>query len=894
MTLQEFYDIYGKHITQDSERLFVDEFLYPLLQGNIQHIKPQYQFLDQSGKCRRIDFAYIGDSAKIALEVNGETYHAQGIIPDAMFDDNLFRQNEILRLGYILVRYSYSQLQSQYWRPIIHRSLRDAFADHAPELIAPCSIKPNPIQKEALHALDFFRTATGRSKGVVILPTGTGKTLLSAMDARRFVRDGGGKGILFLVHRLDILDQSIEGYKRVWPDIRVGILTGDVKKNELDCDVLFASKDALRRPNTLAQFPRYHFKYIIVDEVHHGQSPTYREIIDYFRPSFMLGMTATPDRNDRRDILALFEYSKIYELPLQDAIERGYLVPYTYYGLTDSIDYSNIRYQGRRYNVADLERYLIVEERNRAIVKEYLEKGQGDKAIAFCVSITHAERMTSVFKQNGIRAVAIHSQSSNRDQLLEAFRNDRIQVAFTVDLFNEGIDFPNVQVLLFLRPTESKTVFLQQLGRGLRLCTGKSRLRVLDFIGNYRRANQIRKFLASHSERSSHFKSAKGPKVLYRYSTGCEVIFDERVEKILDEQDAKELGITKDDLERAYFSLAEDLGRKPSRQDIDIQGEHKSSRYAQEYGSWTAFLRSVGEYTEASYHYPQGTHLGHILAIIHFFGLGNRSGSPFEDRYIRLRGGLGEGRISTYRRQIKYKLQAAMELKILSDDRIEQCSQSMMPELTVRGRELHRVMDPLFAKLRLDFPRDSDGIPKTVMAHKAFEFNQSIRQLVFQSSSARELIYSVFLNMHAVQQMLAYLYHTQQTDLVSRKNIYENFFDAPFVKYFCDLEGIEVSTVEASRRRCPFLINVLDACGIVDLDGDNVRVRVLALTPLLVKRNQSEDTATALRRLRALKEVWPDQPEGLDDDDRNALLELFGQKFLTSDYHLSELIVVNS
>lgn len=271
------------------------------------------------------------------------------------------------------------------------------------------------------------------------MPTGTGKTILSALDAKRF----GGK-ILFIVHRLDILQQSIEAYKKVWPDVSIGILTGEEKDNQFNCEVLFASKDTLRQPSQLSQYRQDWFNYIVVDEVHHGQSPSYKEVLSYFTPHFMMGMTATPDRNDRRDIFELFDYNKVYEVSLNEVIERGLLVPYTYYGLTDNIDYSKIRYQNNKYRVDDLEKNLIIPERNEAIIKEYIDKGEGDKAIGFCVSIKHAERMAETFQDAGITAAAIHSQSKNRDKDLSDFRNNKIQVAFTVDLFNEGIDFPNV------------------------------------------------------------------------------------------------------------------------------------------------------------------------------------------------------------------------------------------------------------------------------------------------------------------------------------------------------------------------------------------------------------------------------------------------------------------
>ena len=175
------------------------------------------------------------------------------------------------------------------------------------------------------------------------MPTGTGKTILSALFAKHI----GGK-VLFLVHRLDILSQSVNAYRMVWPTMRPGHLTGEMRQDELDCDVLFASKDTLRKPAEMMRFGREHFTCIVVDEVHHGQSPTYREIIDYFKPSFMLGMTATPDRLDRKDIFELFDYNKVYEIPVHEVIERGFLVPYTYYGLTDDIDYSRISHKNNR------------------------------------------------------------------------------------------------------------------------------------------------------------------------------------------------------------------------------------------------------------------------------------------------------------------------------------------------------------------------------------------------------------------------------------------------------------------------------------------------------------------------------------------------------------------
>jgi len=886
MTLVEYLQLYGHLITQNSERLFVEDFLYPLLGTKIEHVIPQHQFIDSTGKLRRIDFAYIG-STRLAFEIDGETYHAEGVIPNDSFDDSLFRQNEMLRLGYKLIRFSYNQLQSPMWRSIITDSLRTFISDHAPELLTEYALEPSQLQHRVLDALHYYREL-GWKKGVVVLPTGTGKTILSALDAKRH----GGR-VLFLVHRLDILKQSIDAYRKVWPDLRVGILTGEVRESSTDCDVLFASKDTLRHPDELAGFGEQWFNYIVVDEVHHGQSPTYREVLEYFEPDFMLGMTATPDRTDRRDIFELFDYNKVYELSLTEAIEEGILVPYSYYGLTDDIDYSSIRYENQRYNTGDLERLLIIPERNEAIVREYVEKGEGDKAIGFCVSIRHAERMAEVFIAHGISAVAIHSSSPERDALLAAFRNNEYQVVFTVDLFNEGIDIPNVRVLLFLRPTESKTVFLQQLGRGLRVSTGKDRVRILDFIGNYKRANQIRKYLSKGSHEGEYDENGRRRRrIEYEYSTGCDVHFDPAVEEILNRQDQEELGVTKADLIEAYYALAERLERKPSRTDIDTEGEYKSSVYASMFGSWVKFLREVGEYTEASYHYPQGVHLGHILSILKVFGSGDRTGTHFDDEYIRLRGGLSEGRIGIYQRQVKYKLQAAMELGILTDDRNYPGGVDYTLELTAAGKELYHTLRPVLDRLDLAFRREADGIPSTRMVDTEQTYNAAIRERVASDPQAGDIIYRLFFGMSAVQQMLRFLYHVCRKPVITRQEIYERFFQAPFVKQFCEQEGIDEATLEAARRRCPFLLNILDACGIVTSRTNDIVIQNLVFAPWLMQPHGREEEGMTLRRIESVIAAWPDHAERVADEDISITRELFGPTFLSSNYYLQTFVIV--
>ena len=452
VSVEEYMETYKSRITQESEALFVRDFLFPILgTKKMKYVVPQYPFLDSSGRSRRIDFGVLYNSKKLALEVNGESYHAEGIIPGEQFDDNLNRQNEILSAGWFLLRFSYNQLKDPKWRQKVSHDLFSLLRKHIPEILSEETIKPNYLQEQVLGALDYYRKV-GHKKGVVILPTGTGKTYLSAFDTL----NAQGR-ILFIVHKLDILSQSRESYEKIYTTEKLGLLTGDAREHVNDSKVLFASKDTLR--NCFTDFKPNEFDYIVIDEVHHGQAPTYQSILSYFKPNvFMLGLTATPDRADRKDIFQLFDYNKVFEYTLNDAIDNGFLVPYTYYGLTDNIDYSNIRYNGSKYKIEDLDRALIIPERNERIFDEYITKGCGNKALGFCCSIKHANEMAELFNSKGIPAVAITSETPDRDKVIKDFRQSVYTVAFTVDLFNEGIDFPDLRVLLFLRPTESKTI----------------------------------------------------------------------------------------------------------------------------------------------------------------------------------------------------------------------------------------------------------------------------------------------------------------------------------------------------------------------------------------------------------------------------------------------------
>ena len=875
VSLNEYFETYKSRITQESEILFVRDFLYPLFgEKQIKYVVPQYLFIDSEGRARRIDFGIVYEGRKIALEVNGESYHAEGIIPNENFDDNLNRQNEILNAGWFLLRFSYSQLQSPQWRKKVAQDLFALLHKRIPELISETVIEPNYLQKEVLEALNYYRNK-GWKKGIVVLPTGTGKTFLSAFDTLNT------KGrILFVVHRLDVLSQSKEAFEKIYPNEKLGLLTGEEKYNLEDSKVLFASKDTLRNPIILQSFKQDEFDYIVVDEVHHGQAPSYQSVLQYFTPKFfMLGLTATPDRMDRKDIFELFDYQKIFEYSLNEAIENGFLVPYTYYGLLDNIDYSNIRYNGKKYNIADLDKTLIIYERNNKIFKEYLSKGKGNKALGFCCSIKHANAMAVFFNKKGIPAVAITSETENREQIIKDFRESKYTVAFTVDLFNEGIDFPDLQVLLFLRPTESKTIFFQQLGRGLRLCGGKSKVVIIDFIGNYKKANNLRKYLSKGSTEKVNPQNRRIEKIEYQYTPNCEVIFNAEVEELLDRQDTLEREITKADLIDAYYTLSEQLNRKPSQEDINREGQYKINRYLSIFGSWVAFLREIGELTEFSYHFPQGTHLGHIMYILEIVGGNKIKDSHIDNQYVRFVGNYAAGALGHFQRQTKYKLQAAMEMGLLVDFRKE-TNDVFSLILTNNGEQVHNALKALLPTIDFSFRTDGKtDISWTMICEPVI--NQTIKDYLNQYPAKQSVVRGVLLEMDAINLLLRYLYAVQRKKSIMKTAIYDDFFNAPFVKQYLDRHGLESPTADVRCRRVPFLFNILEALGIIHQTSREIEVLTFVPAKEVMRLHDKETDHIINERIRLFT-----SKKSLPINDVSQLKELYGADFLTKKYYL--------
>lgn len=348
-------------------------------------------------------------------------------------------------------------------------------------------IKPNIMQKQALENLHRLREHGGE-KSLVIAATGTGKTYMSAFDVREF----NPKKMLFIVHREDILRKAILDYEKVMPDKEFGLFTGNIK--EVHKDYLFATIQSMSTHYN--DFKEDEFDYIVIDEAHHSASETYKKVIDYFKPKFLLGMTATPERTEGKDIFSIFDNNIAIEVRLNEALEKNLVVPFHYFGITDIdlVDYTGIDIN----DIGKVSKLLEINERVEFIIEKmnfYGFDGFKRKAVGFCASIEHAEYMASEFNKRGIKSVALTGNDSVDKRQSEIRRleddNSDLEVIFTVDLFNEGVDIPSINLVLMLRPTQSSIIFIQQLGRGLRKYKEKEFLTVLDFIGNYNKAFQI-------------------------------------------------------------------------------------------------------------------------------------------------------------------------------------------------------------------------------------------------------------------------------------------------------------------------------------------------------------------------------------------------------------------
>ncbi|MCA8950529.1 MAG: DUF3427 domain-containing protein [Planctomycetes bacterium] len=356
---------------------------------------------------------------------------------------------------------------------------------------SPIELRPYPFQERLLEQLAVAR-ARGHHRNLLVAATGTGKTVMAAIDYARFRSTSQRARLLFIAHREEILKQSLATFRHAVRDHAFGELWVGGRR-PTDFEHVFASIQSVHAAGLANLDPR-HFDVVVVDEFHHAAAPTYRALLDYVRPAELLGLTATPERSDNLEILRWFGDRIAAELRLWDAIDQHRLSPFVYFGIHDGLDLRAVPWKrGRGYDSAALSNLVTTNDVWAELVLAQVGRHVDDcsrmRALGFCVSVDHARFMADVFNRAGIPAAAVWADSSatEREDALRQLRDRRLNVVFSVDLFNEGVDVPDVDTLLFLRPTDSPTLFLQQLGRGLRRSHGKTVCTVLDFVGQHRR-----------------------------------------------------------------------------------------------------------------------------------------------------------------------------------------------------------------------------------------------------------------------------------------------------------------------------------------------------------------------------------------------------------------------
>ncbi len=472
---------------------------------------------------------------------------------------DLFENHSIVIDDKELTRYS-----KNWHKPVVSKDLAK-YDDLGENVDTKVSLlyQPRGVQIEALYALEASR-AEGAVKGLIQAATGVGKTYLAAFDSAKYSR------VLFVAHREEILQQAAVSFKNVRLSDDYGFFYG--KKKDIDKSVVFASVATLGRKEYLndTYFPPNYFDYLIIDEFHHAVNNQYQQIVNYFKPKFLLGLTATPERMDGRNIYEICDYNVPYEISLKEAINKGVLVPFHYYGIYDETDYSTLHFVKGRYDEKELNETYIGNVKRYDLIYKYYMKYRSKRALGFCCSRQHAEEMAKEFCNRGIKAVAVYSNangefSEDRNAAIERLKKQEVKVIFSVDMFNEGFDIAELDMVMFLRPTESPVVFLQQLGRGLRTCKGKEYLNVLDFIGNYEKAGRAPLLLSGGKS------FAEKPIFNYydiEYPDECLVDFDIRLIDLFKEMEKKSLPIKKQ-IQREYFRIKDLLnGKVPTRMEL--------------------------------------------------------------------------------------------------------------------------------------------------------------------------------------------------------------------------------------------------------------------------------------------------------------------------------------
>lgn len=448
----------------------------------------------------------------------------------------------------------------------------------------------NILQKDAIRQLQNSREL-GQTAGVVIMPTGSGKTRIAALDSSQ----ADAKRILYIAHTHEILDGAEREFAHIYG--KDAIHRGWKYSDEtVPPSAHFSTIQSISRGFEKGNIPDY--DYVVVDEFHHAAAKSYRRLISQIKPDFLLGLTATPFRGDKQDVVELCNGNVIVNFELRTGIDSGILAPYHYHGCFDDVDYSQLKHFANGYTTNDLNKALIIPERDEAIIKKWRAMAQDLPTLAFCCSHQHAKRMVSSFKAHGIPAAEYLGTTpiEKRAKLIEKLQYGDIKVLCAVDVLNEGVDIPFVECLMFLRPTESKRIFFQQLGRGLRLAPSKDKVTILDFIGNFHNAYKIVEYLGLQPEETVMLESLSrvhSQKQVINLPIGCKVEFDDRVIDIFANQVLDPKRATRHNIAQIliylYFRTSKRLNHFATSKEIDRLQILHTDFYKMVFGSWEKF-----------------------------------------------------------------------------------------------------------------------------------------------------------------------------------------------------------------------------------------------------------------------------------------------------------------
>ena len=668
MTLTEFINKYKRVFGSPAEEGFIHNVFVPLLgEKLLEKLEPQHKLFDPgTGRSYKLDFVIKSPGYRYDIEVDGLWYHDLLAIGHERFNYLHEKKSFSQAQGYKVIELTQDDCVNNPSRAMVQLR-RGVLGD--PELNPYFKEKKLwPPQEKGLQNTVYYLTRANGHKALLVMATGMGKTFVAAHLVKKFkVRT------LYVAHRNEILGHAQANFQLVWDKVATTIYGGMKKKEYQDANVVFCMIQTMALNYT--SFDKSDFDLIIVDEFHHAAAPSYRRVIDYFNPKYLFGMTATPFRTDNQDLLELCDYTIAYEYNFDQAMLDGYLAPITYNLLEDDIDYSTINHTGGKYKISgvnSLEKSLLIPERDKAILKEYNNRIGGKRTIAFCVSKKHCLRMSDFFNKHGIPSKYIIDETSlnEREKIVKDFNDGKTLLFFSVDIFNEGIDIPAIEALMFLRPTESKLILIQQLGRGLRLSPGKWGVDVLDFVGRNQHgiSSIARLFHINKKDIDEKLKEAKehGEKEILIVTDMGEVRFQlvalERFKRAFE----KEEGIAREDLEEYYFYLKNKLKRKPQKHEINLDEDkpYRVKDYEQEYGSWINFLKTIGERVLSDDHvYFQNGDIRYIYCVIKRIG-DKKFDFPFnpESFYDKM---APDGQGS---RQSRYVLRMCMGLGLIETD----------------------------------------------------------------------------------------------------------------------------------------------------------------------------------------------------------------------------------